>query len=542
MTNPTNLTTAVTQLFEAESNLRAAQAELLGLQSLGRVQNAQARLSREEQALQEQQRALQALQSQPNAPQSLIDAEQQRVQTLSTIRNVAQQDLNRAQTDVAQAQSNITVAQRQVNQAQDQVATAQTAPPRGQGTAPVSVVPPFVTDPPPAVQPITAGSPTPTDQANQFIGQTNASVRSAITRQPTPTDQANQFNAQTNRSVIGAITRAPEPTPSQLANQFNTQTNRSVIGAITRQPTPTDQANQFNARTNANIISAITGASTASSFKREAQQQATLQARYKEPSSQDWRVRLVLASGATYLYQDNDNAILKPLQDANGVIFPYTPQISTTYNASYDETQLTHSNYRGYFYKSSYVGDVNITATFTAQDTKEAQYLLAVIHFFRSVTKMFYGQDPNRGTPPPLVYLVGLGEYQFNGHPCLVSQFNYNLPADVDYIRATGFNNYGVNLLNRRSQTTQTFPGSSFLGSTARLLASRLFKFPGAEPARPSPGPVTGGVNNTVRSTYVPTKMEISLTLKPVQSRAQVSQEFSVKNFANGNLLKGGFW
>jgi hypothetical protein len=28
----------------------------------------------------------------------------------------------------------------------------------------------------------------------------------------------------------------------------------------------------------------------------------------------------------------------------------------------------------------------------------------------------------------------------------------------------------------------------------------------------------------------------------PVQSRQQVSNQFSVKDFANGNLLKGGFW
>jgi hypothetical protein len=277
-------------------------------------------------------------------------------------------------------------------------------------------------------------------------------------------------------------------------------------------------------------------------FKTFANQQATLRARYVEPSSQDWRVRLVLAGGANYLYEDDNNSILKPLQDSNGVIFPYTPQISTSYNASYDETQLTHSNYRGYFYKGSHVGDISITATFTAQDTREAQYLLAVIHFFRSVTKMFYGQDAQRGTPPPLVYLIGFGEYQFNGHACLVSSFQYNLPSDVDYIRATGFNNYGENLLNRRAQASQSFPGSSLLGSTSRLLASKLLGTPGAESTRPDPGPVTGGVNNTVRSTYVPTKMEIGLTLKPVQSRAQMSREFSLKNFANGNLLKGGYW
>jgi hypothetical protein len=36
--------------------------------------------------------------------------------------------------------------------------------------------------------------------------------------------------------------------------------------------------------------------------------------------------------------------------------------------------------------------------------------------------------------------------------------------------------------------------------------------------------------------------MEISISLLPIQSRAQVSQNFSVKGFADGNLLKGGYW
>ena len=42
--------------------------------------------------------------------------------------------------------------------------------------------------------------------------------------------------------------------------------------------------------------------------------------------------------------------------------------------------------------------------------------------------------------------------------------------------------------------------------------------------------------------TYVPTKMDMQITLLPVQSRSQVSRQFSLKNYANGTLLKGGFW
>jgi hypothetical protein len=47
------------------------------------------------------------------------------------------------------------------------------------------------------------------------------------------------------------------------------------------------------------------------------------------------------------------------------------------------------------------------------------------------------------------------------------------------------------------------------------------------------------GVGNP---TYVPTKMEISISLLPIQSRQQISKNFSIDGFANGNQLTGGFW
>jgi hypothetical protein len=53
---------------------------------------------------------------------------------------------------------------------------------------------------------------------------------------------------------------------------------------------------------------------------------------------------------------------------------------------------------------------------------------------------------------------------------------------------------------------------------------------------------VVGSVNNTQLANYVPTKMEIDITLIPVQTRSQVSKQFSLSNFANGNLIKGGYW
>jgi hypothetical protein len=263
-------------------------------------------------------------------------------------------------------------------------------------------------------------------------------------------------------------------------------------------------------------------------------QQTVREQRQNRAQSGDWRVRLRLAPTSTYLYNAADcGPVLQPLRVTDGVIFPYTPSIDMAYKANYSQYDLTHSNYRGYFYQSSAIDAINLKATFTAQDTVEANYLLAVIHFFRSATKMFYGQDAERGSPPPLTYLSGFGDYQFNEHPCLISQFNYSLPADVDYIRAQTASVNGQNLLQQRDR--QTIAGNPLSYAINRLASVGLSK--GALDNRfASP---TLGINNP---TYVPTKMEIQLTLLPTQSRQQVSKQFSVKNFANGNLLKGGFW
>jgi hypothetical protein len=278
---------------------------------------------------------------------------------------------------------------------------------------------------------------------------------------------------------------------------------------------------------------------------QQARDQQTLGARLKNPSNGDWRVKISLAQNSDYLYNDVSaaggvNSILAPLKATGGVIFPYTPTIETNYKANYDVADLTHSNYRGYFYKNSYVDAVQIRGMFTAQDTREASYLLAVIHFFRSVTKMFYGQDPAyRGSPPPLVYLTGMGQYQFNNHASVVSNFAYSLPNDVDYVRVDP-NNYGLNML---AQKTPAFTGAGDLLSAIKARLTSAGGLPlGGIFQPPIKNTVNQTVNTTGNATYVPTKMEISLTLLPVQSRRQVSQQFSLKDFANGNQLRGGFW
>ena len=244
-------------------------------------------------------------------------------------------------------------------------------------------------------------------------------------------------------------------------------------------------------------------------------------------NDRDWRVKLSLAKGGKYLYNvDGDAGILKPLQATDGVIFPYTPQISVNYAANYDATELTHSNYKIFQYKGSSVDQISITCDFTAQDTFEAEYLLAVIHFFRSVTKMFYGKDqkPNIGSPPPLCYLSGMGAFQFNNHPLAITSFNYSLPNDVDYIRTTSITNPGVNKSNQR------VPDNSESVQKARIDGANLNE---KQPVFQQPPP------GSVEPTYVPTKMSIQISAIPIVSRNDISNRFSLTDYANGKLLRG---
>jgi hypothetical protein len=244
----------------------------------------------------------------------------------------------------------------------------------------------------------------------------------------------------------------------------------------------------------------------------------------------DWRARLSLAPNANYLYKvpKGQAGILAPLQGTDGVIFPYTPAISVTYSAGYDPSELIHSNYKVYQYKGSSVDTVSITADFTAQDTPEANYLLAVIHFFRSVTKMFYGQDqnPNNGVPPPLCYLSGFGAYTFDAHPLVVTNFTYATPTEVDYIRAGSQTNQpGVNVAQQNTVV------NSFVPSVIRTAMS------GLAPKVPNFSTQNTLINSD--ATYVPTKLQLQITCIPIVTRNDISNKFSLKEYATGALLRG---
>lgn len=256
----------------------------------------------------------------------------------------------------------------------------------------------------------------------------------------------------------------------------------------------------------------------------EAQGEATAQDQANFAAKEDWRVRLSLAPDSQYLYNAKpDPGILKPLLETDGVIFPYTPSISVNYAANYEQTNIVHSNYKIFQYSGSGVDAVSLSCNFTAQDTYEANYLLAVIHFFRSMTKMFYGQDdnPKNGTPPPLCYMFGMGGYQFAAHPLAIQGFSYTLPDDVDYIKTTSASPAG------------SPKPSKYTASDTRLAGTGV----GKGGKGPGPNFTTSPGNDTV--TWVPTRIQMTITCVPIMSRNSISNRFSLRDYASGKLLNG---
>ena len=408
-------------------------------------------------------------------------------------------------------------------------------------------------DPDPAPSPPPSGKPTTTtspDASNAAPESTAPVDSNTIVVNSTAIN-----NAVTNTNANIIYSPPTTTDPSDLV--FNT----AAINNATVNPNPQKvltSSNGSDILINQAAINQATGAQAPyagppvlglSSGITNAQGGATAQDQANFTAQSDWRVRLALAPNSNYLYNADNPGILAPLsgktingvKGTNGVIFPYTPLINVTYAATYESTVITHSNYKIFQYQSSSIDSVTITCDFTAQDVFEANYLLAVIHFFRTMTKMFYGKDknPQNGTPPPLCYIYGLGAFQFDALPLAISAFTYTLPSDVDYIKTTGVSVAATPDPTNTNQLTNVVTSLQRLGAALK---------PGGTAPKPNYGTAPTQTNND--TTWVPTKIQLSITCLPIMSRNQVSNNFSLADYATGNLLHGtrngatggGFW
>ena len=142
-----------------------------------------------------------------------------------------------------------------------------------------------------------------------------------------------------------------------------------------------------------------------------------------------------ISSFVNSLFGSANGAIMAPLAQTNGLVFPFTPTIDVNQSVDYSSYDAVHTNQEFMAYTRTKAPVINITGKFTAQNQTEAQYALAAVHFCRVSNKMSFGSGSNLGTPPPILLFSAYGEYAFQDLPVIVTGFNTTWPEDVDYIK-----------------------------------------------------------------------------------------------------------
>lgn len=174
------------------------------------------------------------------------------------------------------------------------------------------------------------------------------------------------------------------------------------------------------------------------------QKTATPPARAEWPDAKD--VRAILKVPTTYLNGVTDPG--KVLSTFGGIVFPYTPQISFSHDATYQSVNPTHSNYTQYFYKNSAVSAIQVNAKFTVQNEDDAIILVGVLTLLRALTKMKFGPDKDAGAPPPVCRFSAYGNYMLSNVPVTVASFRHDLPDSVDYFQTGNmFRTHGLNFV-----------------------------------------------------------------------------------------------
>lgn len=183
------------------------------------------------------------------------------------------------------------------------------------------------------------------------------------------------------------------------------------------------------------------------------------------------------------------------------VYWPYTPDVTINYQTNYEMVKTLQTNYSTPAYQSSEINTININGTFTAGTAYEANYLYAVMHFFKSATKGYNMESKElTGSPPPILYLSYMGDGAINKMPVVITTFNIVYPKDVDYIQTN-------------------FGGPKIEGSV------EVYPL------------------NPIGEAMVPTEILLMLTVAPSYNRNKLAaEEYSTSRFVRGELLDKGFF
>ena len=231
-----------------------------------------------------------------------------------------------------------------------------------------------------------------------------------------------------SQKTIDGIVNTTLPNVQTLQNQIKQATNGlGNLGGNGFLPQDSDIIYSGNVENPSGVGQSVPGAATGSTANSGAD------------SEKDFRVKLRAQPAAisqVYGPQQPDN-ILSPLYITNGLLFPYTPIIDWGQQVEYKMTSLTHSNQDYYSYSNTPSTNIRVSGDFTVQNQHEGEYMLAVIHFLRTVSKMYFGKPINgypAGMPPPVLLFSGYGNYMFNDLPVIVKEHSYSLNKEVDYL------------------------------------------------------------------------------------------------------------
>ena len=245
----------------------------------------------------------------------------------------------------------------------------------------------------------------------------------------------------------------------------------------------------------------------------------------------DWRVRLQVPDGPlTTFFDFENNPLMAPLADSQGIFWPLTPAVVIQHSANYNAIDQVHSNFPHQAYQNSQVDSLNIIGEFPVQNQDDAKHWVATVNFLRTATKMFFGADDGnglKGNPPPIMHLYGYGDHMFNKVPVVINTFNVELRPGIDYI-STKQGSKGDLMKQNYIAEQQGYVNSGldydpYTGRPINMDAVNNVKVD----------------SNYESQTWAPTLSNISVLVTPIYSRESI-KNFSLSEFARGELSGKG--
>ena len=206
--------------------------------------------------------------------------------------------------------------------------------------------------------------------------------------------------------------------------------------------------------------------------------------------------------------------------------FPYTPTVSNIINANYSQAATTHSNFQQAFFESASNASFSVTAPILIENEAQAKHILKALDFFRGSMKMRFGKmDTDRGLPPPVLRFNAHGIYQ--NVPVVITDFTYNLDADVSYIEID-------NPKTSNSTDRQTTYRDAIMRMERREVEDGVMTAEGKLSPLNSSGTSGEKIRMPVSGTFV-------FSMMSTYSPKSIRENFTLDEYLKGNLRGKGY-